>query len=133
MSSITDPIGDMLVRIRNAAKAVKDEVAMPASKPKARVAEILKREGYIDDFTMVPDRLQGLLVIKLRYNQEGQSVIRGIRRQSRPGRRLYVSALKLPRVRNGLGTAIISTSRGVLSDREARKANVGGEFICAVW
>jgi small subunit ribosomal protein S8 len=133
MSSITDPIGDMLVRIRNAAKAVKDEVAMPASKPKARLAEILKREGYITDFTMVPDRLQGLLVIKLRYSEEGRSVIRGIRRQSRPGCRKYVSHQKLPRIRNGLGTAIISTSRGVLTDREARKANVGGEFICAVW
>jgi Ribosomal protein S8 len=133
MSSITDPIGDMLVRIRNAAKAVKDEVAMPASKPKARLAEILKREGYIADFTMVPDRLQGLLVIKLRYDEDGRSVIRGIRRQSRPGRRWYISSDKLPKIRNGLGTAIISTSRGVLTDREARKAKVGGEFICAVW
>jgi small subunit ribosomal protein S8 len=133
MSSITDPIGDMLVRIRNAAKAVKDEVAIPASKPKARLAEILKREGYIADFTMVPDRLQGLLVIKLRYNEDGQSVIRGMRRQSRPGCRRYVPSDKLPKIRNGLGTAIISTSRGVLTDREARKAKVGGEFICAIW
>jgi small subunit ribosomal protein S8 len=133
MSSITDPIGDMLVRIRNAAKAAKDEVAMPASKPKARLAEILKREGYITDYTTVPDRLQGLLVIKLRYNEDGRSVIRGIERQSRPGRRKYVSSDKLPRIRNGLGTAIISTSRGVLTDREARTANVGGEVICAIW
>ncbi len=133
MSSITDPIGDMLVRIRNAAKAAKDEVAMPASKPKARLAEILKREGYITDYTTVPDRLQGLLVIKLRYNEDGRSVIRGIKRQSRPGRRKYVSSDKLPRIRNGLGTAIISTSRGVLTDREARTAKVGGEVICAVW
>ncbi len=133
MSSITDPIGDMLVRIRNAAKAAKDEVAMPASKPKARLAEILKREGYITDYTTVPDRLQGLLVIKLRYSEDGQSVIRGIKRQSRPGRRKYVSSGKLPRIRNGLGTAIISTSRGVLTDREARTAKVGGEVICAIW
>jgi small subunit ribosomal protein S8 len=133
MSAINDPIADFLVRIRNAAHAKKDEVSVPASKLKTRMAEILKDEGFIDDFTLVPDRRQGLLVIHLRYLEDGRPVIRGVRRESRPGRRMYVASSKLPRVRNGLGTAILSTSRGLMTDRQARQQQVGGEYVCSIW
>ena len=133
MSSITDPIADFLTRVRNASLASKDEVHIPASKIKFRLAEILKDEGFIEDVTKVPDRLQGLIVLQLRYDEDGRPVIRGIKRESRPGRRLYVSSLELPKVRNGLGTAIISTSRGVMTDRQARRKKVGGEYLCSIW
>jgi small subunit ribosomal protein S8 len=133
MSSINDPISDFLTRIRNAAHAKKDEVSIPNSKLKVRLAEILKEEGYIDDVTIVPDRLQGLLVVKLRYDEDGVSVIRGMRRQSRPGRRVYLGSQALPKVRNGLGTAILSTSQGLMTDQKARAAKVGGEYICSIW
>lgn len=133
MSSVTDPIADLLTRIRNASHAKKDEVSIPASRFKANVAEILKDEGFIDDFTVVPDRLQGLLVIRLRYDEDGQPAIRGIRRESRPGRRVFLGTTELPRVRNGLGTGIISTPRGVMTDRKARQEKIGGEFVCSIW
>jgi small subunit ribosomal protein S8 len=93
----------------------------------------MKKEGYIHDFTLVPDRLQGLLVIELRYGDGGTQIIRGIKRESRPGRRLYVGSGELPRVRNGLGTAILSTSRGLMTDRQARREKVGGEYLCSIW
>jgi small subunit ribosomal protein S8 len=108
-------------------------VSIPASGLKTRLAEIMKDEGYIDDVTLVPDRRQGLLVIGLRYGEGGAPIIRGIKRESRPGRRLYVSSDKLPRVRNGLGTAILSTSRGLMTDRQARREKVGGEYLCSMW
>ncbi len=133
MSSITDPIADFLTRIRNASLASKDEVSIPASRIKTRLAEIMKDEGYIEDVTRAPDRLQGLLVLQLRYDEDGRSVIRGLKRESRPSRRVYVSSDELPKVRNGLGTAIISTSRGVMTDRQARGEKVGGEYICSIW
>jgi small subunit ribosomal protein S8 len=133
MSGINDPISDFLTRIRNAYRAYHDEVSIPASGLKTRLAEIMKDEGYIDDVTLVPDRRQGLLVIGLRYGEGGAPIIRGIKRESRPGRRLYVSSDKLPRVRSGLGTAILSTSRGLMTDRQARREKVGGEYLCSMW
>jgi small subunit ribosomal protein S8 len=133
MSGINDPISDFLTRIRNAYRAYHDEVSIPASGLKTRLAEIMKDEGYIDDVTLVPDRRQGLLVIGLRYGEGGAPIIRGIKRESRPGRRLYVSSDKLPRVRNGWGPAILSTSRGLMTDRQARREKVGGEYLCSMW
>jgi small subunit ribosomal protein S8 len=133
MSGINDPISDFLTRIRNAYRAYHDEVSIPASGLKTRLAEIMKDEGYIDDVTLVPDRRQGLLVIGLRYGEDGAPIIRGIKRESKPGRRLYVSSDKLPRVRSGLGTAILSTSRGLMTDRQARREKVGGEYLCSMW
>ncbi len=131
--SMSDPIADFLTRIRNACQASKDEVLIPASNMKTRLAEILREEGYIEDFTRVPDKLQGLLVVKLRYADDGKTVIRGLKRESRPGRRVYVGSDGLPKVRNGLGTAVISTSRGILTDKQARRQKVGGEYLCSVW
>ena len=133
MSSINDPIADFLTRIRNAAKARHVDVSIPSSKIKGHLAEIMKAEGYIEDFTKVPDRLQGQLVVQLRYDEDGKSVIRGIKRESRPGRRIYVARDKLPKVRNGLGTAVISTSRGLMTDSKARREKVGGEYLCSIW
>ncbi|HUU02576.1 MAG TPA: 30S ribosomal protein S8 [Myxococcota bacterium] len=131
--SMSDPIADFLTRIRNACQAAKDEVTIPASNIKAHLAEILREEGYIEDFTRVPDKLQGLLVVKLRYSDDGKTVIRGLKRESRPGRRVYVGSDDLPKVRNGLGTAVISTSRGILTDKQARRKKLGGEYLCSVW
>ncbi len=133
MSGINDPISDFLTRVRNACRAHHDEVSIPASRLKTRLAEIMKNEGYINDFTFVPDRQQGLIVITLRYGEGGTQIIRGIKRESKPGRRLYVGSDKLPRVRNGLGTAILSTSRGLMTDRQARREKVGGEYLCSIW
>jgi small subunit ribosomal protein S8 len=133
MSAINDPIADFLTRIRNAYQTSKVEVSIPASNLKVRLAEILKAEGYIDDYARVPDKQQGLLVMQLRYDEDGKPVVRGIKRESRPGRRVYVNVDKMPRVRRGLGTAILSTSKGVMTDHQALKAKVGGEFICSVW
>jgi small subunit ribosomal protein S8 len=131
--SMSDPIADFLTRIRNGCQVSKDEVTIPASNLKSRLAEILKEEGYIEDFTRVPDKKQGLLIVQLRYGENGNPTIRGIKRESRPGRRVYVDSGSLPKVRNGLGTAIISTSRGVLTDKQARREKVGGEYLCSVW
>ena len=133
MSGINDPISDFLTRIRNAYQAYHDEVSIPASKLKTRLAEIMKDEGYISDFTFVPDRRQGLLVIALRYGEGGAPIIRGMKRESRPGRRLYIGSGDLPRVRNGLGTAVLSTSKGLMTDRQARREKVGGEYLCSIW
>lgn len=131
--SMSDPIADFLTRIRNACQAAKEEVTIPASNVKARLAEILREEGYIENFTKVPDKLQGLLIVKLRYDDDGKTIIRGLKRESRPGRRIYVGCDALPRVRNGLGTAVISTSRGILTDKQARHQKVGGEYMCSIW
>jgi len=131
--SMSDPIADFLTRIRNGCQVSKDEVSIPASNLKTRMAEILKEEGFIEDFTRVPDKRQGLLIVKLKYDGNGNSVIRGLKRQSRPGRRVYVGSDTLPKVRNGLGTAIVSTSHGVLTDRQARREKVGGEYLCSIW
>jgi len=131
--AITDPVADMLTRIRNALLARHEVVEIPISAMKLRVAEILKEEGFIRDFTVVPTVPQGTLRIELKYTEGRKSAILGLRRVSKPGRRMYYSAHDLPKVRNGLGVGIVSTNRGVLTDSQARKMNVGGEYLCVVW
>ncbi len=133
MSAINDPISDLLTRIRNGCQVGKEEVSIPASKMKRSLAEILKKEGYLADVSYVPDRLQGLLVMQLKYDEKGKPVIKGLKRESKPSRRVYVGSDDLPKVRYGLGTAILSTSRGVMTDRQARREKVGGEYLCSIW
>jgi len=130
---MTDPIADMLTRIKNALQAKKEEVDIPSSKLKLRIAEILKEEGYIKDFKLIQDAKQGIIRVFLKYDEYGEPVISGLKRISKPGRRIYVSKDKIPRVMRGLGVAILTTSKGVMTDREARKMGVGGEVICYVW
>ena len=129
---MTDPIADMLTRIRNAQGARQRRVDMPVSKLKAEIARILKENHYIHDFKVLDDGRFGVLRLYLKYYQE-KPVIRELRRVSKPGLRKYVGVEEIPRVRNGLGMALLSTSRGVLTDREARAAKVGGEVIAYVW
>ncbi len=133
MGTVTDPIADMLTRIRNANAAGHDQVSVPASKLKAEIARILKEEGFIQDWTWVHDGPQGTLRITLKYGPKRERVLRGIRRVSKPGLRVYVRRPEIPRVRGGLGIAILSTSRGILTDRQARRLGVGGEVLCYVW
>jgi small subunit ribosomal protein S8 len=131
--NMTDPLGDMLTRIRNGQSAKKDSVLTPASKLRASVLDVLQREGYIRGYTSVPDMGPSpALRIELKYF-EGQPAIRHVARVSKPGRRVYSGAQELPKVRNGLGITIVSTPKGVLSDAEARSANVGGEVLCQVF
>lgn len=130
---MTDPVADMLTRIRNANVAKHEQLELPASKLKAEIADILKREGYINDYSKIEDDKQGILRLKMKYGSEEERVITGIKRISKPGRRVYAKANEVPRVLNGLGIAIVSTSNGVLSDREARKQAVGGEVLAYVW
>src|SRR5690348_281401 len=131
--SFTDPIADFLTRIRNGIQAGKDQVDCPRSTLKLRIAEILKEEGYVDAVSTVDDRLQGVISVTLRYDNSSQSAISGLKRVSRPGQRKYANSKSLPKVRNGLGIAIVSTSRGVMTDRKARQLGVGGEVLCEVW
>lgn len=130
--SMTDPIADMLARIRNALHAQHPSCTMPGSKQKRRIAEILKEEGYISDFSWKDDDKQGQLEIKLKY-QGDESAIEGLRRISRPGQRAYANGRDIPKIRNGLGILIVSTSRGMMTDRAARRHGIGGELICSVW
>jgi len=131
--AMTDPLGDMLTRIRNGQRAKKTKVESPASRLRENVLEVLKREGYIRGFARTDtDNGQGALTIELKYF-EGEPVIKAISRVSTPGRRVYSGIKELPRVRNGLGISILSTPRGVMSDAEARAANVGGEVLCRVF
>ena len=131
--AMTDPLGDMLTRIRNGQRAKKTKVESPASRLRENVLEVLKREGYIRGFERTDtDKGQGALSIELKYF-EGEPVIKAISRVSTPGRRVYSGIKELPRVRNGLGISILSTPRGVMSDAEARAANVGGEVLCRVF
>ncbi|MCE9554958.1 MAG: 30S ribosomal protein S8 [Planctomycetes bacterium] len=130
---MTDPIADMLTRIRNAVRVERPNVEMPLSKVKRGLAEVLKREGYIWDFTEVEVEKFPQLRLELKYGPNGERVIRHIRRISKPGRRIYNRATELRPILNGLGISIISTSRGVISDREARQRNLGGEVLCEVW
>ncbi|MEQ8719432.1 MAG: 30S ribosomal protein S8 [Acidimicrobiales bacterium] len=133
--SMTDPVADMLTRIRNANVAMHDDVTMPSSKLKESLAEVLKREGYITDFRTA-DRTDGpgkTLTIDMKYSPERERVISGIKRISKPGLRVYTKADGVPRVLGGIGVAVVSTSRGLMSDREARKRRVGGEVLCYVW
>ena len=131
--NMTDPIADMLTRIRNALVQKHDVVSMPVSKEKKALAKILKEEGFITDYAVEGDGQFKELTITLKYTEDKQRVITGLRRISKPGLRVYAHADELPRVLNGLGIAIISTSNGVMTDREARKQHVGGEVLAYVW
>ena len=130
---ISDVIADMLTRIRNANDAKHETVDVPASKMKKAIAEILLNEGYIKSYTVVEDGKQGIIRITLKYVQGKQKVIHGIRRVSKPGLRIYSNCEDMPKVMNGLGIAIVSTSKGVMTDKKARQANVGGEVLAFVW
>ena len=132
---MTDPIADMLTRIRNANVAMHDEVRMPSSKQKEALAGILQREGYIEDFGVAddPSRPGRVLTVTMKYSPERQRTISGLRRISKPGLRVYTKAETVPRVLGGLGVAVLSTSKGLMTDREARKARIGGEILCFVW
>ena len=130
--SLADPIADMLTRIRNAIRANKTDVNVKASNICEGIASVLKNEGYIKDFDRIDDGKQGILRVTLKYDQDGQSVITELKRISKPGRRTYSSVEQLPHVLGGYGAAIVSTSKGVMSDRDCRKNNVGGEIICTV-
>ena len=129
----TDPIADMLTRIRNANSAKHKTVDVPSSKMKTAIAEILFKEGYIKSFELINDENQGTIRITLKYDEKGTRVIDGIKRISKPGLRVYANKEELPRVLNGLGTAIISTSQGLKTDKEAREAGVGGEVLAYIW
>ena len=130
---ITDTIADMLTRIRNANSAKHDTVDIPASKMKTSIAQILLDEGYIKGFTAVDDGKQGIIRITLKYGTNKTPVIQGLRRVSKPGLRIYTSCEDCPKVMKGLGVAILSTSKGVITDKEARKLNVGGEVLAFIW
>ena len=131
--TMTDPIADMLTRIRNALRVRRAEVSMPASRIKAGIAEVLKREGFIEDFAVTADGVSGRLTVKLKYGPDGEDVINEIRRESTPGRRFYCSAAQARRVLNGVGIGIYTTPLGILSDRECRARNVGGERLATIW
>ncbi len=130
---MTDPIADMLTRIRNANNVKHEKLELPASKIKKEIADILKREGFVKDYEFIEDNKQGVLRIFLKYGTNEGQVITGIKRISKPGLRVYAKADEVPRVLNGLGIAIVSTSKGVLSDKEARQQSVGGEVLAYVW
>jgi small subunit ribosomal protein S8 len=130
---MTDPIADMLTRIRNANVAMRDEVTMPSSKQKVALAEILKREGYISSYEVLDGKSAKTLKISMKYSDDRRRTISGIKRVSTPGLRVYRGATDVPRVLGGLGVAVLSTSQGLMTDREARKRKVGGEVMCYVW
>ena len=131
--SMTDPISDLLTRIRNATTVRHDRTDVPASKMKLEVAKILKQEGFIRTFKVIEEVPQGVIRIYLKYAEDGEPVIHGLKRVSRPGCRIYRGVDDLPRVQNGLGVAVISTNRGVLTDEQARGLRVGGEVLCEIW
>ena len=131
--TMTDPIADMLTRIRNANVVKHETVDVPASNMKKELARILLEEGFIRGYDVIEDGKQGIIRIQLKYGQTGERVIQGIKRISKPGMRVYTNAYEIPKVLNGLGISIISTSKGILTDKQARKENVGGEVICYVW
>jgi small subunit ribosomal protein S8 len=130
---MVDPTSDMLTRIRNASMASYDKAEIPCSKMKINIAEILKIEGYIRNYKIIKDTTQGILVIYLKYNEDKSPVIKGLKRISKPSCRIYSRCKKIPRVLNGLGINIVSTSKGVITGREAKRLGVGGEIICSVW
>lgn len=131
--TITDPISDMITRISNASKTKKEKVDIPASKLKAEIARILKNEGFVSNYKVIEDRKQGILRVYLKYTFDKKSVITGIKKISRSSRRAYKGTTELPRILAGLGVAVISTNKGLMTDKEARLAKVGGEVICYVW
>ncbi|MCP4675232.1 MAG: 30S ribosomal protein S8 [Deltaproteobacteria bacterium] len=131
---MVDPISDLLNRIRNAAMAQHASTRVPLSKVKVKILEILKNEGYIDDFSVdEKDGIRGEIVIYLKYLDSAETAVRRMRRVSTPGRRLYCGAKNIARVKNGLGVSIVSTSKGIMTDRDARRLNVGGEVLCEIW
>ena len=130
---VTDTIADMLTRIRNANQMRYQEVSVPASNLKVSLAKILKDEGFIEDYKLVNDNVQGTIELTLKYGQNKERVITGLKRISKPGLRVYAKSGEVPKVLNGLGIAIISTSHGVMTDKEARKQNLGGEVLCYIW
>lgn len=131
--SMSDPLADMLTRIRNGVKARFDSVEMPLSKLKVNVAKVLKEEGFITDYHITEQGVQGTLKIDLKYGPNSEQVITGIRRVSKPGLRQYKSTDRIPKVMSGLGVGILTTSQGVITDREARSRGIGGELLCEVW
>ena len=131
--STTDPIADFLTRIRNGLIADHDEVVMPASNFKAELARILAEQGYIDGYDVEPARVGQALRVRLKYTEDRRPVIHGLERISKPGRRTYVAAGRVPKVQGGMGTTIVSTSRGVMSGHDARRENIGGELVARVW
>jgi len=130
---MTDPIADMMTRIRNAAKAKFNRVDIPGSKLKVEIARVLKNEGFIKNYKFIRDDMQGVLRVYLKYQEGQRSVIMGLKRISKPSRRIYVKSRDVKPILNGLGIAILSTSKGVMTDQEARARNVGGEILCNVW
>lgn len=130
---MTDPIADMLTRIRNANQMRYEVVEMPASKVKKQILELLKSEGYIKDVEYVEDDKQGLIRVTLKYTENKERVIKGLKRISKPGLRVYAKANEVPKVLNGLGVAVVSTSKGIITDREARQQQVGGEILAYIW
>ncbi len=130
---MTDPIADMLTRIRNALTAKHDSVEIPASNMKKEIANILLSEGFVQDVKFEEEGVQGKIVVTLKYGPKKERVISGLKRVSRPGLRVYAGASELPKVLGGMGIAVLSTSKGIMTDKQARKANVGGEVLCYVW
>lgn len=130
---ITDPIADMLTRIRNASNVKHKSVEIPASNTKKKLAEILLNEGFIKSYNVTEDNKQGIVKIELKYGADNKKVITGLKRISKPGLRVYAKSNEIPRVLGGLGIAIISTSQGIMTDKEARKLGIGGEVVCYVW
>lgn len=133
MAVVTDTIADMLTRIRNANQMRYTEVKVPASKLKLELARILKEEGFIKDYKLLDENVQGMILLTLKYGENKQRVITGLKRISKPGLRVYAKAEEIPRVLNGLGIAIISTSKGIMTDKEARRQNLGGEVLAYIW
>jgi len=131
--AMTDPIADMLTRIRNAGMAQHPKLDIPSSNVKVAIAEVLKELGYIKNFKVITDDLQGVLRVYLKYDEQNNAVIHEITRVSKPGRRVYVGQDEIPRIKNGLGAAILSTSKGVMDDVAAREAKIGGELLCTIW
>ncbi len=131
--SMTDPIADMLTRIRNANMVEREAVNIPSSRIKVGIAEVLKKEGFIKDFKNIPDDKQGVLRVYLKYGPLNQKIINHIKRESKPGRRTYKQVENIGKVLNGIGIAIYSTSKGILSNKECRENKIGGEHICTVW
>jgi small subunit ribosomal protein S8 len=131
--SMSDPLADFLTRIRNAVRADFDTVTIPSSNLKVNVARVLKEEGYITDYQVNEEQVQGTIIVTLKYGPHREKVITGIRRVSKPGLRQYKKSRSIPKVMSGLGVGVLTTSNGVISDREARRLNIGGELLCEVW
>ena len=130
---MTDPIADMLTRIRNALMASYNSVDVPGSRMKINIAKVLKSEGFIKNFKLIDDKKQGIIKIYFKYDEKGEPIIDGLKRISKPGCRIYVKGDKIPKVLNGFGINILSTSKGIITDKQAREMGVGGEVICSVW